>query len=89
MKSMLAATLFATLMLGIEGAEAESGAQIVQSQVVAYNRHDLDGFADTYADDIRIYRIRTATAEPLITGKAQLREFYRTERFNRRGSGFR
>lgn len=64
-------------------AAAQPPAQIVQSQVEAYNRHDLAGFTDTYADDIRIYRIRADTAEPSITGKDQLREFYRTERFNR------
>ena len=52
---------------------------VVQKQLEAYNARDLDAFAATYADSIRIYRM--PTVEPKIAGMAQLRETYR-QRFN-------
>ena len=48
---------------------------VVQEQLEAYNARDLDRFAATYAEDIRIYRM--PSAEPAISGMAQLRETYR------------
>lgn len=53
-------------------ADAET---IVQEQLEAYNARDLERFAATYADDIRIYRM--PATEPSIVGQAQLRETYR------------
>jgi len=49
--------------------------QIVQRQVDAYNAHDLDRFVATYSDSVRIYRM--PSAEPVISGKAQMTEAYR------------
>jgi hypothetical protein len=59
-----------------------SPADIVQEQLEAYNARDLERFAATYADDIRIYRL--PAAEPAITGQAQLRETY-AKRFSAPG----
>ena len=49
--------------------------KIVQEQLEAYNARDLDRFAATYSEDIRIYRM--PATEPSIVGQAQLRETYR------------
>jgi hypothetical protein len=49
--------------------------ELVQRQLEAYNARDLDGFADTYAKDIEIYRMPASA--PAISGMAQLREIYR------------
>ena len=48
---------------------------VVQRQLEAYNARDLDAFAATYADAIRIFRM--PAAEPAISGMAQLRDTYR------------
>ena len=48
---------------------------IVEEQLLAYNARDLDRFAATYGEDIRIYRM--PATEPAIVGQAQLRETYR------------
>ena len=48
---------------------------IVEEQLQAYNARDLERFAATYADSIRIYRM--PASEPGILGKEQLRETYR------------
>ena len=48
---------------------------VVEEQLQAYNARDLDRFAATYAEDIRIYRM--PADEPAIAGQAQLREAYR------------
>ena len=55
---------------------------VVQEQLEAYNARDLERFAATYADSVRIYR--PPAAEPAISGKAQLRETYR-KRFSSPG----
>ena len=52
---------------------------IVQRQLEAYNARDLERFAATYADTVRIFRM--PATEPAISGKAQLREVYR-QRFS-------
>ena len=49
--------------------------KVVQEQLDAYNARDLERFAATYADDIRIFRM--PATEPSIVGQAQLRETYR------------
>lgn len=48
---------------------------VVQRQVEAYNARDLDRFVATYSDTIKVFRM--PSAEPAITGKAQLAEVYR------------
>jgi len=56
---------------------------IVERQVDAYNARDLDRFVATFSDAILIYRM--PSIEPVLSGKAQLAEFYATQRFNRPG----
>jgi hypothetical protein len=51
-----------------------SPVDIVEEQLEAYNARDLDRFAATYSDDIRIWRM--PATEPSIVGQAQLREVY-------------
>ena len=51
-----------------------SPTDVVQEQLEAYNARDLDRFAATYSDDIRIWRM--PATEPSIVGQAQLRETY-------------
>jgi hypothetical protein len=60
----------------------KNAVDIVEEQLQAYNARDLDRFAATYADDIRIYRM--PATEPAMTGQAQLRETYR-KRFSSPG----
>ena len=57
-----------------------SAVDLVQAQVEAYNNRDLDRFVSTYSETIAIYRM--PSAEPGISGKVQLAEFYSTQRFN-------
>jgi hypothetical protein len=49
--------------------------EIVQLQLDAYNARDLDAFAKTYAESIRIFRM--PATEPAIVGMKQLREVYK------------
>ena len=60
--------------------DANDPATVVQRQLDAYNRRDLDAFVATYADDTKVYRM--PTTEPTLSGKHELAEFYRTARFN-------
>jgi hypothetical protein len=53
--------------------------QVVQRQVDAYNRRDLEAFLATYSEAIRVYRM--PAAEPALSGKSAFGEFYRTRRF--------
>jgi hypothetical protein len=48
--------------------------EIVQAQVDAYNRHDLEGFLSFYADDAKIFDYPD---RPLFSGKDAMRERYR------------
>jgi len=48
---------------------------VVQEQLEAYNARDLERFAATYSDTIRIFRM--PAEEPAIAGKAQLADTYR------------
>ena len=50
-------------------------AKVVQEQLEAYNARDLERFAATYSDTIRIFRM--PAEEPAIAGKAQLADTYR------------
>ena len=56
-----------------------SSVEVVQRQVEAYNAHNLDAFAATYADTIQM--VRLPATEPAIKNKAELREFYGANRF--------
>ncbi|HWU87687.1 MAG TPA: nuclear transport factor 2 family protein [Kofleriaceae bacterium] len=56
-------------------------ADVIQRQFDAYNAHDLEGFLANFHDDVTSYRM--PSVEPSIRGKAALREFYATQRFNR------
>jgi hypothetical protein len=57
-----------------------SAAAIVQRQVEAYNNRDLNRFLSTYAEGISVFRM--PSIEPSMAGKAQLADFYATQRFN-------
>jgi len=57
-----------------------SAASIVQRQFDAYNAHDLAAFVAAYSDTVQLFRM--PASEPAISGKAQLTEFYATQRFN-------
>jgi hypothetical protein len=59
---------------------SETAVEVVQRQVEAYNRRDIGAFAAAYHDDVRIFRLPSTT--PAMVGKAALREFYATKRFN-------
>ena len=52
---------------------------IVQHQLDAYNRRDLDAFLAVYSDTVQVYRL--PALEPALFGKAQLAEFYGSKRF--------
>jgi len=60
-------------------ADPKAPAAVVQRQVDAYNARDLARFVAEYHDDIRIFRL--PAAEPVISGKAALADYYATERF--------
>ncbi len=47
--------------------------QVVQTQLEAYNRRDIDAFAATYAADVKIY---DHPAELMMSGVDKLRENY-------------
>ena len=57
-----------------------SAADVVQRQVLAYNDRDVNRFVACYSDTVAI--VRMPATEPSISGKAQLAEFYATQRFN-------
>ena len=48
--------------------------EVVQAQVIAYNAHDADAFADCYADDARL--VGLSGKRPPIEGKAAIRHAY-------------
>lgn len=64
------------------GPAAGTPEAVVQRQLEAYNRHDLEAFMATYRDDARVYRMPEAT-RPALDGAAAIRAFYRDQRFNR------
>lgn len=53
---------------------------LVQAQLDAYNAHDLQAFIACYSDGIKIYR--PPAAEPVLSGKAAVADFYANKRFN-------
>jgi hypothetical protein len=52
-----------------------SAEAVVQRQLEAYNRHDLEAFAATYAEAVEIFDL-PAGATAKLSGKAALRELY-------------
>ena len=57
--------------------------EVVQAQLEAYNRRDLELFLSMFSETIQVFRM--PVLEPSISGKAQLGDFYATQRFNRPG----
>jgi hypothetical protein len=55
--------------------------EVVQRQVEAYNRRDLEAFVALFHPEVLVYRL--PALQPAISGRAALREFYATHRFNR------
>jgi hypothetical protein len=66
--------------MGSPHGAAVSEVELIQCQVDAYNRRDLEAFLATYSDTVRTFRM--PSVEPATTGKAQLGEFYSRQRFN-------
>jgi hypothetical protein len=56
-------------------------AAVVQRQLDAYNAHDLQAFVATYSDNVVVYR--PPETAPSLSGKQQLSDFYRDNRFNK------
>ncbi|HUQ29361.1 MAG TPA: nuclear transport factor 2 family protein [Usitatibacter sp.] len=54
---------------------SDDAVALVERQLAAYNARDLESFAATYAEDVKIYRM--PSLEPAIQGQQQLREIYR------------
>ena len=57
--------------------------EVVQRQFDAYNARDLALFLANFSDSFRGYR--KPGSAPTLVGKAQLADFYATQRFNRPG----
>ena len=54
-------------------ASAESAEQVVQEQVEAYNKHDVDLFLSTYSPEIKIYDFPDKL---ILSGLDKMREIY-------------
>ena len=54
--------------------------EIVQAQLDAYNKRDLDSFCACFSEDVSL--INLGEVEPFLKGLDNLREFYVTKRFN-------
>ena len=57
--------------------------EVVQAQLEAYNRRDLEPFLKLFSETVQIFRM--PALEPSILGKSQFADFYATQRFNRSG----
>jgi len=66
-------------MSGEAGAK-RTPVEAAQAQLEAYNAHDLGRFLAVYAEDVKLYR--PPATEPVMSGKAQMAEFYGKQRFN-------
>jgi hypothetical protein len=60
-----------------------SPAEVVNLQLAAYNRRDIDAFTATYAEDACIYEM--PHAKLIFRGRSQIAEHYGTETFKREG----
>lgn len=58
----------------------DAPAAVVQRQLDAYNRHDLDAFMATYRGDAKVWRMPATV--PTLDGADAIRAFYRDSRFN-------
>ena len=76
---VLASSAAGCAMTPVQG-DAASPAAVVQRQLDAYNRHDIDAFMATYRDDAKVWRMPGTT--PALDGAAAIRAFYRDARFN-------
>ena len=54
----------------------DSPVVVVQAQLDAYNRRDLDGFCAVFADDAQLFELGSVT--PATSGKAAIRDRYQT-----------
>jgi hypothetical protein len=62
-------------------ADAQSTPEVVvQRQLEAYNRHDLDAFLACYGEDARVYRI--PNPDPTLAGRIRIGVHYAAHRFN-------
>ncbi len=52
----------------------DSPAVVVQAQLEAYNRRDLDAFCAVFADDAQLFELGSST--PATSGKAAIRDRY-------------
>lgn len=70
------ALVVSVLMLASQsdGRAQESPAQVVERQLIAYNAHDPDAFAATYAEDAEIFK--SGAAVPVLVGRAAIRASY-------------
>jgi len=58
----------------------DTAVDVVQRQVDAYNARDLDRFVAQFSDAVQVFR--PPSAQPSISGKARLAEYYAANRFN-------
>ena len=75
---MTRSTLIAAIAFALSPAATLSAAEptaeaVVQKQLEAYNAHDLEAFAATYAEDIELINLPDGV---FVRGMAQLRERY-------------
>lgn len=54
--------------------------EVVQRHFDAYNARDLQAFTSCFSESVQVFR--PPSIEAAISGKAQLAEFYGTQRFN-------
>ena len=66
--------------MSIRAPASRTPVETVQEQLEAYNARDLARFVAVYAEDVKVYRL--PASEPVMTGRAQLADFYASQRFN-------
>jgi hypothetical protein len=72
-------TLFMVASITSLAAEPANPEVVIQTQLDAYNAHDIHAFMATYADDAEIYEY---PAKLLMKGANQIADFYANKRFN-------
>lgn len=70
------AVIVSILMLASQGDSPapETPAQVVERQLIAYNAHDPDAFAATYAEDAEIFK--SGAVAPVLVGRPAIRASY-------------
>jgi uncharacterized protein (TIGR02246 family) len=76
---LLAVFLLLPQMTEPSAMETDAAEAVVQTQLEAYNAHDVQAFVATYASDAEIYEF---PAKLLMKGAAQIEDYYATKRFN-------